>query len=406
MKINPDVLIIGAGISGITCAAKCQEKNLDFILIEKDKRPGGRLGSIYEDGYTFDIGFQVFNSSYNITKSLLNLNQIKLQYFKPGALIHNDNHFEIISDPIRDIGQTFNTLFSSIPTLKDKLKILKLKFSLLNYSIEKDRSEDTETRIYLQKFGFSENMINSFFSPFFAGVFLERKLNTSSKFFKYVFSKLSKGYASLPLNGMQEIPNNILRNIDKNKIFFDSDVEEVCTNKQVKLSSGQILKPSRIILTGASQNLINKVNVKKNSVKTLYFKTDSKPNCSKYIHIFPDEKYINNIAFLTSISDQYSVNNDILLSVSIIKTDLSQTKLISHVLDRLKNIYGGNFVLLKYFDIQQATIYQPKNYFNKKSTHKLQDDIYFCGDNMVHGSIEGAVISGIKVSDMLCEDFI
>ena len=69
--------------------------------------------------------------------------------------------------------------------------------------IENDLSEDKETRIFLKDYGFSEKIINDFFSPFFAGVFLEKKLSTSSKFFKYVFSKLSKGLASIPNNGMQ-----------------------------------------------------------------------------------------------------------------------------------------------------------------------------------------------------------
>ena len=118
-----------------------------------------------------------------------------------------------------------------------------------------------------------------------------------------------------------------------------------------------------------------------------------------------EEKYINNIAFLTSISDKYSKNNDNLLSVSIIQTDLSRSKIIKHVLDRLKNLYGGNFVFLKYFDIKQATIFQPKNYFIKKEKYKLHEDVYFCGDHMVHGSIEGATISGMKVAEVLRRDF-
>ena len=117
MHYRPDILIIGAGISGITCAKKCREYNLDYVLLEKSNRIGGRVGSVYEGGYIFDIGFQVFNTSYDLTKSFLDLDQLNLQFFKPGALIYDDEKFNVISDPMRDLGQLFNTLFSRVLTI-------------------------------------------------------------------------------------------------------------------------------------------------------------------------------------------------------------------------------------------------------------------------------------------------
>ena len=405
LNLKPDVLIIGAGISGITCALKCQEHDIDFMLIEKDSRAGGRLGSIYEEGYVFDIGFQVFNTSYTVTKSFLDLDQLDLCFFKPGALIHYGSKYEIISDPIRDLGQIFNTVFSNIATFQDKLKILTLKFSLLNYSLENDFSEDKETRTFLKDYGFSEKIINDFFSPFFAGVFLEKKLSTSSKFFKYVFSKLSKGLASIPKNGMQEIPENMLRNIDKENILFRSEVEKVISDQKIQLKDGQVFEPKKIIFTGTSQYLMNKKNLNHNSVKTIYFNTDSKPHRGKYIHIFPQEEYINNIAFLTSISTQYTKNKDHLLSVSVINSDISEHKLIHKVKRRLQNLYGGNFNFLKYFDIKQATVYQPANFINQQSNWVVNDNKYFAGDSMVHSSIEGAVLSGIEVMNKVKQKF-
>ena len=80
MNLQPDVLIVGAGVSGITCAIKCQELGLNYALIDKNWRVGGRLGSIYDSGYIFDIGFQVFNTSYKITKQYLDLNQLDLHF--------------------------------------------------------------------------------------------------------------------------------------------------------------------------------------------------------------------------------------------------------------------------------------------------------------------------------------
>ncbi len=402
MNLKPDVLIVGAGVSGITCAIKCQDIGLNYLLIDKNSRAGGRLGSIYDSGYIFDIGFQVFNTSYEITKQYLDLNQLDLHFFKPGSAIYSDKKFTIISDPLRDFGQIFNTLFSKIPSLADKMRILKLKFSLLNYVIEEDKSEDKETIVFLKDYGFSENMISKFFSPFFAGIFLEDKLSTSSKFFKYVFSKFGKGLASLPSNGMQEIPKNMLRIVDQSNVFLNCELDHITKDKKVKLKDGITIIPNKIVFTGNSQKLINKKQVNYNSVKTLYFNSKIIPDFSTYIHIFPQENYINNIAFLTSISKRYSENNDSLLSVSIVKENsISDSQLIRHVKDRLKNIYGGEFNFLKNFNIEQATVNQPAQFFNKEPNLSMNNRYYIAGDNLVHGSIEGATISGIKVAEEL-----
>ena len=146
------------------------------------------------------------------------LKKLKLKVFKPGASIYNGKGFEILSDPFRDPSTIFETFFSGMTTFKDKIKILTLKRALLSYSILEDQSEDMTTLEYLKSYGFSNKIINGFFKPFFSGIFLENNLETSSKFFKNVFSKFNKGYALIPENGMKSIPDQYLKKITLRKL--------------------------------------------------------------------------------------------------------------------------------------------------------------------------------------------
>lgn len=51
-----DVVVIGAGISGLACARKLKESGKNALVLEAKERIGGRLHSVkYEDG-TFDLG--------------------------------------------------------------------------------------------------------------------------------------------------------------------------------------------------------------------------------------------------------------------------------------------------------------------------------------------------------------
>jgi phytoene desaturase len=59
MQINTSksrVLIVGAGIGGIATAARLARQGCQVTVLEKNEKPGGRVGQLKLDGYTFDTG--------------------------------------------------------------------------------------------------------------------------------------------------------------------------------------------------------------------------------------------------------------------------------------------------------------------------------------------------------------
>ena len=398
MKV--DTVIIGGGLSGLSCAVRLEQQKRDYILIEKSNRLGGRVGSLYENGNIYDIGFQVFNTAYQNTIRLFDENEIKLRMFKPGAVIHDGSFFKLISDPLRDPKQLFVSLFSSLSSFKDKLRVLSLIFDLSNYDIQKDKSEDMTTIDFLKKRKFSEKFIELFFNPFFAGIFLEKDLKTSSKFFKYVFSNFSKGLACIPQNGMQTIPDLIAKNINSDRIVFNQSLEKIENEKALIFNNGLSIQASNIVLTGGSHEKIGLNPVKYNSVENLYFVSDIDIKNGKYIHLFPKDNIINNIAVLNKISKHYCKSNN-LLSISIIGHNSKDKLDIALIKKRLSNYFGGNesnYDYVKNFSIKNATIMQRNNFFQSNSQPKPKGFI-IAGDHSFYGSIEGAVLSGIKASE-------
>ena len=55
MKTN-NVIVIGAGIGGLTAATHLAKAGLDVTVIEKNDQPGGRCDRISKDGHHFDTG--------------------------------------------------------------------------------------------------------------------------------------------------------------------------------------------------------------------------------------------------------------------------------------------------------------------------------------------------------------
>ena len=397
-----ETLIIGAGPSGLACAIQCHKNNKPFLLIEQSDRVGGRVGSFEEDGFIFDLGFQVYNTAYQVTNSLLDIDAIGLNNFRPVAMIHDGTSFQIISDPLRDTSQAFATLFSDISTISDKIRVLRLKSSLKGYEINKDSETDIDTYKFLSNQGFSERMIEMFFKPFFSGIFLENKLETSSKFFKYVFSTFNTGLASLPDEGMQSIPNDLLKRIDSEKVLFDKRVVKIDQEKNVHFEDGSSLGAKNVVLTGGTTNISAESPKEYNSAKTIYFCSKVTPLKGNYIHLYPRDDIINNIAIPTRISSLYSKNGDHLYSVTVMNNDMSKIDLIDSIQRKLSDYYGGvksDYEYLKYLEIKKGTLKQMPGYFY--DSVKNENGIIYPGESQVNGSIEGAVISGIEAANLI-----
>jgi phytoene desaturase len=54
------VLVVGAGVAGITAATHLARAGLHVIVVEKDAAPGGRCGRLVRDGHRFDTGPTLF----------------------------------------------------------------------------------------------------------------------------------------------------------------------------------------------------------------------------------------------------------------------------------------------------------------------------------------------------------
>ena len=96
--MDADVIVIGAGLSGLACALSLRERGLEPLLLDAADVVGGRVRTDRVDGFLLDRGFQVLQTWYPEARRLLDYDALDLRPFEPGALIRFGGDFHRVSD--------------------------------------------------------------------------------------------------------------------------------------------------------------------------------------------------------------------------------------------------------------------------------------------------------------------
>ncbi len=56
LKDHYDVIVVGAGLGGMTAASLLAKRGLAVLMIEQQDKPGGSCTSFRRKGFTFDVG--------------------------------------------------------------------------------------------------------------------------------------------------------------------------------------------------------------------------------------------------------------------------------------------------------------------------------------------------------------
>jgi len=395
--MNNEVIIVGAGVSGLVAALQLEKDGYSPVIFESDTKVGGRVQSDDFDGYVLDRGFQVLLNAYPLAKKYLDYDKLNLKKFDSGSYIFRGKHKECIGDPLRDKSLLFSTLFSGIGTFSDKYKIFKLNKKLQKKTIaEIFKSDEITTLDYLKNFGFSKAIITDFFIPFFTGIFLETELQTSSRMFEFIFKMFGEGDAVVPANGIQEIPNQLASKLTKTTIHFNKKVTQIINN-QASFDDGTVQEFNYCIVATEASNLIpnlSNTNPHWKSTQTLYFEVDAATIFNRnMIGLLANQPE----ALINSICFPHSEKTTKLLSVTLVKThNHSEFELITAVKEELKKHFNIEVIkYLKTYTINKALPNLDNVAYQIHPTEtQLTESIYIAGDTTLNGSLNAAMLSG------------
>ncbi len=403
---NP--IIIGAGIAGLIAAIELEKAGFTPTIIEASDRVGGRVKTDTVDGLKLDHGFQVLLTAYPEAKHYLDYDKLDLIRFSPGSVIYKDSKPTKIGDPQRGISFLWPTITASIGSLRDKFLILKLSKKLQNKNVKAIFSDVEKTTLYyLKDFGFSDKMIHHFFQPFFAGIFLEEDLSTSSRMFEFVYKMFSTGDAAVPKAGMQAIPDQLAAQLKNTNIRLNTTVKSIA-DKTINLGNAESITAEHIIIaTDPSPFFQDKSTaVDWKSCHTIYLEADKSVLNETIIGLLPNKNlFVNNFHFL---EDVFDIDKSV-ISVTVVRDHkLSEDELISKVKDELQEHCGIRATeLLKTYYIKKALPdITDLQLIPSSNQTTIREGIYVCGDHLTYGSLNAAMANGRQAAEALIKDLV
>jgi len=390
------VIIIGGGIAGLACARRLHRNGVSVRVLEASGRVGGRIKTDRHDGYLLDRGFQVLQTAYPEARRTLNLSDLNLQCFAPGAMIRVQGRFHTLADPLRRPGKLLETLRAPIGGLPDRLRLLRLAAKVTRGPLEAIFRQTESTSIeFLRTQGFSATMIDRFFTPFFGGVCLDPHIRASSRVLLYVLRMFAGGDAALPALGMEQIPVQLVRDLPAEWVQTEVRVRRI-RKSEIVTDDGHTL-PARAIVVATegpeATRLLGPGSTEASISETcLYFSCDHAAWHPPYLLLNGDGRGpINNIAFPSRVSPAYAPKGKSLVSVVVLgNPDDTDAVLLKRVRRQLVAWFGSQarqWSHLQTYRIRHALPSQaPPSRDPYRQNNQVRTGIFVCGE---HGSLPG-----------------
>lgn len=403
------VLVVGAGLSGLRCADLLARRGFEVEIFEATDRVGGRVQTDEVDGFRLDRGFQVLLTSYPEAREALDFEALDLGRFDPGALIRHGDDFAPLVDPLRRPTGTAAALTSPVGTFRDRLRLARMRFALAGRDPDRIAAEpQVPAGRYLEEQGFSEDMVESFFRPFFGGVLIDPDLATSSALLKLYFGYFATGDAALPAGGMGRLAEQMADRLPTGTIHLGVEVERA-TGDSIRLADGTEHRADAVVVATDERRaakLLGRPDPGPGSVTAcLYFDASEEDISGRTLFLAGrDPGPVNEVAIPSSVARDYAPAGRSLVSVSAVGGQALRDDLSEATRAQLGNWFGHGRVAewrhLETVIVEDALPpFPPGRFAPGRIPPRQGSGPFACGDYMESPSIQGALVSGRRAAD-------
>ena len=405
------VIVVGAGLAGLTCAKVLAECGAEVGVFEASDGIGGRVRTDESSGFLLDRGFQVYFTAYPASRRHLDHSKLDLKAFDPGAIIRWGSKTSVLSDPVRDPKALVPSLLSDAATFPDKLRTLRLVADSVSERAETAGEldgNDSSSLEFLRSYGFSESIIDNFYRPFYGGIFLDRSLSTSSRVLRFTLKMLSTGKTAVPARGIGEIPKQLAARLPLDAVRTESPVLRLLRDGErvvgVETANEQHEADVVVMATDApTARRLTGQATPEGSVGQLcaYYAAEGVSSGKKIVLNAEDGGFVNNAVEISAIAPLYAPRGQHLLSVVALGGfDLPDEEVYRQgVADVTRWYPNADLTPLAVYRIPYAQFPQPPGVHEELPENRTSTPgLVLAGEYTEDSSINGSMLSGERAA--------
>jgi protoporphyrinogen oxidase len=385
MANSSDVLIIGAGLAGMSAAISLQEAGRDVQIIESSDRPGGRVTSDIIDGFVCDRGFQLINSKYPALQSLDVIKEIDFIRAPRVIEVSLGNDRRALGDPRVALWTALDKATGTIP---EKLSLLRFLASTPKENQSVEDVLKSSGSVYVRAL-----------RPFLQGVFLTDPKNVDARYAQSIIKSFVTGSIGVPRKGVAELSKALAARVRSITYGVQANSFE---GKVIKTSAGDFNATTVIVATDATTatQLLGLAEVPRMAgCITWYHAVTNNPSGNGRLVVDGQNRgpIINSIV-MSDISSSYAPRGQHLVSTT---TDLGATE--SDVRRHLAVMWGmstHDWQLIAKYEIPAALPIQNVGRVLTQ-TVKVSENVFVVGDHRAVPSQQGALFSGRLAAELI-----
>ena len=373
------VIVVGAGLSGLSAAITLENEGISVTVLESSDRPGGRVTSDLIDGFICDRGFQLINANYPEIKRIGIIKEIDFVSATSVIEVARNEDRIRIGDPRSAF---FSVFKSETGSIIEKLRLVKyLLISKPAASVGEELKNSGLGKTY-------ERVLR----PFLTGVFLADPLLVNSEYGRTAIKHFVSGNSGLPIGGVKSFSEALASRVSD--IRYGVQVNSIKKNS-ISTSKGKFEADAIIVATDATTaaQLLDLTEVPQLvGCTTWYHSTKESPSQSKSLVIDSQNRgpVVNTMVISNMMPDYAPAGKNLISSTSILPATESE---IRRHLAILYGVDTRNWKLVAKYEIPSALPLAGLEKTLASGAH-VKDSIYLAGDYKSAPSQNGALLSG------------
>lgn len=409
--MDADVIVVGAGLAGLTCARHLEAARLDVRVLEAGDDVGGRVRTDLVDGYRVDRGFQVLNPAYPAVRSEVDVRALALGSFGRGVGVRRDDGLAVAADPTRHPRRLLDTLrspYSDPRALAAAARWLAPALGPVSRLLSRD---DTTFAASLDAAGLRGPLRTEVIERFVAGVVVEGEGSSSATYVRLLARSFALGVPGLPAQGMSALPHQIAARLSapvELGVRVD-DIRRVGDAVRVNTPGGELRAPAVVVATDASTaaRFFEVEAPVGKGLTTWWFGAPERPIDLDMIMLdgrrAPGPAV--NLAVVSNAAPSYAPAGRHLVEATVLGPSGPQDE--AAVRRQAAAVLGcdtSRWDVVARHEIPFALPAQPPPLRSRQDVD-LGDGRYVCGDHRDTASIQGALVSGRRTAAAVTDRF-